>query len=123
MEAGRDLDARIAEMVFRWQWYIADNVQYLRSPHPFAYGCVIDSEGTHYLKALPAYSTDIAAAWLVVEQIHQRGLCVSVSALHEWDTKYECSVHHESILDVVASGEADTAPLAICRAALAAVQE
>lgn len=82
---------------------------------------------THNNKRPPFYSTDIAAAWLVVEKMHSHPKPVLMLAAPQqdyvgekwraefcrkwWDEKnpyeYKCS--------------ADTAPLAICLAALRAV--
>ncbi len=98
MDAGRQLDARIAQEVLGG-----------------------GLKGEPYTQ-LPEFSADIAAAWLVVEALHRRGLCVSVSVLQGWDTQYECAIYRECILDPIASGDANTMPLAICRAALA-IQE
>lgn len=68
----------------------------------------------------PAYSTDIAAAWLVVENLREQGAHIIPIV----GTANECSI------STIASrerqyddfhAEADTMPLAICLAALKAV--
>lgn len=70
----------------------------------------------------PPYSSDIAAAWQVVEKLRDEGLhsCVFQYAdnLH-WSAQFD---EHE--LDVIRAPivKADTAPMAICLAALKAVQ-
>jgi len=62
---------------------------------------------------LPKYSTDIAAAWEVVEEME---LVVGYGLLYKWHVR-------NSWEDDLASvhTNADTAPLAICRAALKVV--
>ena len=101
MEAGRELDALVAEKVMGAKVVFVENVPY--------------------------YSTDIAAAWEVVNHL----LC------HGWDEKYFFRLHYDNVDLWDASfykesssdgggpdvwGTADTAPLAICLAALKAVQ-
>ena len=56
------------------------------------------------------YSTDISAAWEVVEKL-ERDYAVTIRTWGIW----------EVFVDTVCYGTADTAPLAICRAALKAV--
>jgi len=64
---------------------------------------------------IPCYSTDIAAAWEVVEKFTKDKIDVNVQYLFEGEcdngVDWNCLIG-ESML------EADTAPLAICRAAL-----
>ncbi len=67
-----------------------------------------------YFNLAPPYSTDISAAWQVVEHLRQR---LDWSVTIEAKRKGGYSVRTDAIL----AFEADTAPLAICRAALAAV--
>ena len=102
LEAGRELDALIAEKVM-------------------GYECVCDEEPVDCpihnkadLYTLRPYSTDIAAAWGVVEKLR---LFVMPWGLDEW-----CAANQRderlAFSDILESGE--TAPLAICRAALKA---
>lgn len=99
-EEGRELDAHVAEKLMGWR----------RVP--------------------PRYSTDIAAAWEVLEKLDAMGLKVEVgnrvegargggwfAAVTRWGGKEceECGSPYV-VEDVSA---APTAPLAICRAALA----
>jgi hypothetical protein len=72
--------------------------------------------GEHHKPPRP-YSTDPAAAWAVVEEMHRRGLEPGISS---WPPPWECAWKDRR------SGSriwlyADTAPLAICRAALRAL--
>lgn len=126
MIAGRELDALVAERVMGWT---------LTTPVDpacdFAVGTKRD--GTDARRnfgrgpdgkevSFPLYSTDIAAAWQVVEKLRADGYEVQVAA--EPDPRV--SAYHCEIARLSDSGSTvefdDTAPLAICRAALAAVE-
>lgn len=96
LEAGRELDSLVAEKVmkvpFRRRGIWHKNP--IRCPH---------------------YSTDIAAAWAAVEKL---GPPEWVTLIYSKTDKYwECSLNSDAEFST-----APTAPLAICRAALAAVQ-
>jgi hypothetical protein len=93
LPAGRALDAEIAEKVMGY------DISFSPLPH---------------------YSTDIAAAWLVVEQMREMGYWPKVSYLVDWDTVAKWHVDF-LVSPNTAYQTADTAPLAICRAALACV--
>ena len=118
---GRDLDAEIARRVFGWTWVSGPgpNEGFWSVPpnDPFYTG---GGEATES----PTYSTDIAAAWHVTEQLQseaQQGLALVVrrsspSQVPGWRAGYVVDGHPGTFL-IDAAGE--TAPLAICRAALA----
>jgi hypothetical protein len=135
-EAGRELDALVAEKVMGgfvddpdagagtgevWFWvHPQDGVlrgePYLMSedddPEPYW------SHSWHRWKP----STNIAAAWQVVDMLYKRGFGVGVVMQHGWDTACECIVFKTSIVDDdTIHASADTAPHAICLAALAAL--
>lgn len=90
MPAGRALDEQIARQIFNCQ-----DVKWAEAPH---------------------YSTDIAAAWQVVERMKPLGIW-----LVDLQDYYKAAFLNSD--DDVVGGEvsAETAPLAICRAALKAV--
>lgn len=92
MEAGRELDALIAEKIMG-QDYSLNSL-----------------EGSLVLKDPPHYSTNIAAAWEVVEKLGP-----------DWDL---ISMEQGWIASVGSSerARAETAPLAICLAALKAMR-
>jgi hypothetical protein len=74
------------------------------------------------LTELPKFSTDVASAWQVVEKLGPDDIFLTVRLLP--DGHYECGAYNE-IGDRLALSEepsvkAETAPLAICRAALLA---
>ncbi len=93
MKAGRELDALIAEKVFG----------------KICPGFEFDYVGPHY-------STQIADAWLVVEKMWDLGgFRVAIIAVD--DGQYECDFDD---MRATFTLQADTAPLAICLAALKA---
>jgi hypothetical protein len=110
MEAGRELDALIAERVMGWRQTLFSNFPDQLEPP--------DEPGK--ARSVPHYSTDIAAAWLVVEKMR----------LTHW---VEVLVYPELVFvragrlgDThkvkVIRNEAATSPLAICLAALKALE-
>ena len=120
MEAGRELDALVAEKVTGWK---LQDKQCPVCGWPYGaselHGCV---PGNCSMRPPPSrradtpqnYSTDIAAAWLVVEKSHILD-------------KYSLTTHGANWVIVDETDgwdvfiEASTAPLAICLAALKAV--
>ena len=65
----------------------------------------------------PRYSTDLVAAWLVVDRMRADGLRPVL--MPDWGQQWQVIVYRRS--EYVAESEwCDTVPLAICRAALAA---
>ena len=126
LEACRELDALIAEKVMGWKWFIGvanlgsgPKYRYLDEPrvwnpprvewdgktempvnHP-----IIDTQ-RH-----PDYSSDIAAAWEVVEKYKGWGSGVQVRIVNRFAQALILEQH----------SQADTVPLAICRAALKAL--
>ena len=127
MEAGRELDALVAEKVMGWRrvsdgqfyfWPSKEMVEALRMSHP-------DLLAVDYFAA-PEFSADIAAAWKVVEKMYSDGWTVSVGSLAAKPRGWRCTVSHMHADDFYRHPEsyeanADTAPLAICRAVLKAV--
>jgi len=114
LEPGPELDRLVAERVMEWK----EGQKILQSLE-----CGIGILGE---KALPRYSTDIAAAWEVVKKMLDSGWgCEIYSpnnpyALEDIDKWFVVFAKSE-LLDYRA--KASSAPLAICRAALLAVME
>lgn len=100
MPAGREMDALIREKIFR------------RMP-PRKDGELTRSWLDGYLCQDTYYSTDISAAWEVVEKQNVFQVIKSGDA---WMVRYHDGTYMDSVM-------APTAPLAICRAALLAVME
>lgn len=119
---GRELDAAVAERVMGW-WLCDDDGTWRGSD-----GSAIGGSG-----AFQAFeeewspSTDIAAAWLVVSAMADKGWSARVEspALVSRDVRCMFSIPHEDeeFGQITAEVEAYaiTAPEAICRAALAAI--
>lgn len=121
IRAGRGLDAMIAERAMGWR--------YVRLVDGEWYGAPAEVPAVY---RVPPFSTDVAAAWAVVERLHSLGrigntpcdLCVTVS----FGDQSLCSLSETSTMGYVGydgplinvEEVADTVPLAICRAALAA---
>lgn len=104
MKPGRDLDALVAEKVMGLKgplanfWYETEN-------------------GMH--ACLPAYSTDIAAAWEVMEELKSIGSMVQVFfSIGTWRVSWRRQNDPPSITLYATAG---AAPHAICLAALQAV--
>lgn len=66
----------------------------------------------------PYYSTEIAAAWKVLEKVQEIGSLQNFGGFG-----WRCEIHTASPGGRDCAGEADTAPLAICRAALLSVMK
>lgn len=130
IEAGREMDALIAEKVMGWKWWafrVADVesdcfARYLgerpirdRDREWDGEESILCGDAT---RDVPNYSKHVGDAWLVVEK-----LCPTANRLDPWFQLYTSDGQwyanfHTGSLDV----SAPTAPLAICLAALAAVE-
>lgn len=115
MEAGRKLDALIAKHVFDKSSSVKDDTSTMT--------CDVCGKVYHsYEDELSYYSTDIVAAWMVVEKIKES----SFSLYRLDDSHWECEVDSNDgsflltspSVNVFATG--NTAPHAICLAALKA---
>jgi hypothetical protein len=109
MSAGRELDALVAKKVMesvpcdKWRQFTDYPVLWVKNTGECNHtGCYPSQEGPPY------YSTSIAAAWEVVEKMRFNVWCLCGS----WEAGYPLGP---------VRGNASTAPLAICRAALKAV--
>jgi hypothetical protein len=82
---------------------------------------LVESEWTYCFwsdgKRLPLYSSNIAAAWLVVEKMRERGCYFRYD-----DSNGPWALFGVEVWTRFWTAEADTAPEAICRAALSAVK-
>lgn len=121
LPAGRGLDALIAEkvigtspaVIYEVEWVPASNGEVM----------VIDRDTLNPESTVPEYSTDIAAAWQLLAPIHAKGRQLSVNSLQygpDEELSFYCEVDGQTLLPDVPTitASADTAPLAICRAAL-----
>ena len=123
MVAGRELDAYVAEKVMGRLKPEGDIARMGLGFHPQGHETrywsisTADSKRSWYYEG-PQYSTDIAAAWEVVEKMHSRDF----SMMAEWDDEDRMWFVGFSNKESYKADEAATAPLAICLAALKAVE-
>ena len=122
LPAGRRLDAWIAEQVMGWKQVVVRQENPGVPDLPFQYGPHTQGQRPsedHPYSVVPHYSTDIAAAWEIVEKLrHDRFPFVSVGIDwygKTWEARFGVNQHGNSL--GYAQG-CETAPLAICRAAL-----
>ena len=113
-KAGRALDALIAEKV------MGQTIEWIGGD-PFLTNLIYEGRGGSYSTNAPRYSTDIAAAWEVVEKLGD------MSVHHFYDPTLEEWFYHVAWrspdgIEHHCSAEANTAPYAICLAALKAVR-
>lgn len=129
----REIDRLIAEKVFNWEWRQREYNRRVFGENPPTYYVWWDkdidnvpalclTEKTNYnTDYTPPFSTDISVAWQVVEKMAETWPDVSISK-SRWTQNagyYECLF--EKTEDDRFFTEANTAPMAICLAALLAV--
>jgi hypothetical protein len=107
-EAGRELDALVAVKVFDWHAGVAH----------------ASSKTTPPYSAMKEYSAKIEDAWLLVEKMREKGWTLELNnwarGCGQWFAVFMNEPVYGEEEDRI-DGCADTAPLAICRAALLAV--
>jgi hypothetical protein len=117
MPAGRELDRLIAEKVFGWrnlEWHKANHDRRFYSPEGW-YGEGPDDK----CFLAERYSTDIRDAWQVVEKLREGKLDVMLGTCDGgWHCRIATDAGTPSFWREVADEVEDTAPLAICGAAL-----
>jgi hypothetical protein len=124
MEAGREMDALVAEKVFGgpeahkdWYWWDGANMVWSNDTAYGAKPILIPA-----LFAGPHFSTDISAAWEAVEKMKQGGHIFTFEMVTDDEDQYSAGFERKmEDYKPIWSGFGDTAPLAICRAALLAV--
>ena len=131
----KELDALIAEKVMGMVWWNRGDGYYaLLSPDDTAVPYYWTQEKPEVVtddiltEPLPLYSSEIAAAWEVVERLYDEHWIVGIGSLAENPRGWRCELcnmwpddFERAPTDIEANG--DTAPLAICRAALLAAME
>lgn len=108
LETGDELDWLVLHHVLDWKRGIA------------AFGEPPYRWQSQEFPALWPVSRDLACAWRIVDHAIQRGVAVAVRAEPVTSPLWQVTFTHPS--GAVAHGEAATLPLAICRAALRAVE-
>jgi hypothetical protein len=141
MEAGRELDELVGTafgLPTTDKWHILNSVsggtyisfdrkceadKYLAEAKQERPDGMIAQEGkVELVRSWPRASSDITAAWQVVEALERRAQLVDITRRKDFDTglyPWECEIWNTSGAPD-SSAIADTAPLAICRAALKA---
>ena len=130
MEAGRRLDALIAEKLMGWHWVNSppdidgnyEGIPILIPPNLTLNDLepVLPKRGPVGHVGIPRFSTDIGSAWQLVERLATMEGPVSIA----WGI-YGSEGNKASVVTMYGPGPgvvAPTAPLAICRAALLAVE-
>lgn len=116
--SGRELDAAVAEYVMGWSKHRRKNPLY-RYGDPgldFIWVPPQFNGNVAYRRSLPWYSSDISAAWQVVEEL-EWPINLHNCVHGEWECAILCPYEDENGEPRVAAVE-PTAPAAICRAAL-----
>ena len=108
--AGKEIDRLIAEKVMNWSSIEEDSTEGKRGYK------WLKSDGVRGCYT-PAFSTGIAEAWQIVEELTKKGrrFQLEVKFIQEDDRSMEVV---KAVFDGKFAGIADSAPLAICRAAL-----
>jgi hypothetical protein len=125
LEAGRELDALIAEKVLGWHWVtgiLAFDHPCLISPERYEekafYVKDTNSHG-NYIGLFAKYSTEIAAAWELVKEMESRDIGFSFGSV----IPNSDPIVYEAQFDLFEVAVEFTEPLAICKAALFAVEK
>lgn len=143
MEAGRELDALIAEKVMGWVWrrgehwditsvpgdrqlHLLESDDEIRQQRPGEFTSIGDwppQDGRIIWSHMPAYSTDIAAAWLIVEERPQGWSLYTLCDIQQDDEAWQCDLWRKSKTGEFeyVSAIGSSAPHAICLAALNAL--
>ena len=123
MTADRELDARIAEEVMGWEKMC---LSYRPETKEYTHWKIDTDDGLYHIQAsIPEWSpsTQIADAWLVVEKLGKlTGKDVLVEHCADGERLCTLGWHYRGIWMKDIQEKADTAPLAICLAALEAVK-
>lgn len=123
MPAGPDLDREISSRVMGRPIVQILGRWFERHGKGTAAGCPLICDDGSEIHYIPRYSTDIACAWKVVERMAQhygrefRLTDFQGASVHNWYAEFMLPGKPQK------SGAAQTACLAICRAALLATQE
>ncbi len=134
-EQSRALDAQVAERVMGWKWYGMSPAfaELAGQDHPWVGRRALREDASNGVwtveatldmpvhddfSTFPRYSTDMAAAWLVVEHLRARKIRLSIYEELDGGGYYAMFIGAGNGV----ARSADTAPEAICRAALAAME-
>lgn len=135
MDAGRELDALVAERVMGYQWWHREGLRnHLLSPDAAQWAGSLDMKpgaaetDKAFYNGAPPYSTDIAAAWEVIERMTAQGWHYEIggpaASTPHWARfgRGDYDPHNDE-WDEQHIGMGSAAPHAICLAALRAIGE
>lgn len=116
----REIDALVAEKVMGWYWSETDEMLEGLFPPVGDYRRTLswlnfDSNG--YVLSMPNYSTNISDAWIVIDKLKGLNIVNLHYAIGEWTV----DVYDFDTGKMLAISSSETAPMAICKAALKAV--
>lgn len=117
LPAGFDLDLLIAEKIMGWKWFHHEEASYFRRNDYSDYLIIVDKttgKMNVFNYPLTKYSLDIDAAWQVVNRLFHSGYKFSLNNLAEGSWTASFSHPRNGGAEV----QAESVPLAICRAAL-----
>lgn len=118
MPAGREMDALIAEKVMGWK--LVQNQGEGGGLYWVGHGGVF---GDMHKNQTPEFSEDILDAWRVIEKMHENKYQYTLRGHFMGVEQHIATFDHQDWADAnpLYSAHGATAPLAICRAALLAV--
>jgi hypothetical protein len=127
MVAGRELDALVAERVLGWK--LIDRIEMGWGEGPDVWDCTNGKDADECYSPTRQHfapSTDISAAWAVVERMRENGMWMKLTGPFYTDAPlWNAGFTPHGMTGFNGRpdfcGHGDTAPLAICRAALAAL--
>lgn len=134
MEAGAELDALMADFM-GWRWYevswLGTSGEYFASPsdvknwerEAMSYK-PLEGRAPTVHGGVPRYSSDIRAAWAVLEKLKEKHGDVQLYSgpFTKNEGFWECQIEDSRTDGVIVCVEAETPSLAICRAARKAMQ-
>jgi hypothetical protein len=124
VKPGRELDALVAEKVMGWVG-VAKRRQVMNMGETIVLKGLPRNDADALIE-VPRYSTRIDDAWRVVEHLATGGLWLD-SLEGKWEEMWRCTFGQHALEPGYGQryhqGTADTAPHAICLAALAAVEQ
>lgn len=137
LPAGEELDAAVAEHIMGFRWFTTPRgdlrsllepaEEYHHDKHPCwpiilceDMSLPVASDGWRFI---PKFSTDVAAAWRIMELLRGRFSNVSLHAANGWGLTVWDIGRPVDPFSLHGPVNADAAPLAICRTALLAVTE
>ena len=108
LQPGRKLDGLVAELVFRLKREPGEYIDHF-----------LDDNGLPYL--CKSYSTDISAAWEVIDKMKELGVLINISyGGNNWNVNFSTKEQYNKL--VYDSATSKTIELAICLAGLKSCQ-